>query len=209
MQTKKDEVKEQILECAKEEFLEKGFEKSSLRNIAKKAGVTKGNIYTYFPCKDSLFCELAKPALEFLMTESDENQFKDLESGMTVEEAFPYEKHRAGYIAFISQVYSREIQLRLLFFNSAGSSLENFRETVFSFYTKNTLDCFDSLKRAVPEFQNRITEMFFHSCADLFLRFIEEILIHSPNKTEAERYAEEMATFLHFGLKNVLCMQKQ
>ena len=41
-----------ILKCAKAEFLEKGFKDASLRTIAKQAGVTTGAIYGYF--KDKL-----------------------------------------------------------------------------------------------------------------------------------------------------------
>ncbi|WP_156888419.1 TetR/AcrR family transcriptional regulator [Spirochaeta cellobiosiphila] len=44
MQKKKEDVREMVLQTAKLEFLSMGFEKASLRNIAQKAGVTKGNI---------------------------------------------------------------------------------------------------------------------------------------------------------------------
>ena len=64
MQTKKNEVKELILQAAKAEFLEKGFEKASLRSIAAAAGVTKGNIYTYFENKGELYTALVEPVME-------------------------------------------------------------------------------------------------------------------------------------------------
>ena len=41
-------VYERVLACAKEEFLEKGFSKSSLRTIAAKADTTTGTIYSRF-----------------------------------------------------------------------------------------------------------------------------------------------------------------
>lgn len=40
---KKDEIAvEKILDCAKEEFMEKGFEGASMRSIAEKSGYTTG-----------------------------------------------------------------------------------------------------------------------------------------------------------------------
>ena len=44
-----------ILEAGKKEFLTYGYEKASLRRIAKEASVTTGAIYGYFPGKKALF----------------------------------------------------------------------------------------------------------------------------------------------------------
>lgn len=54
MQTKKDEIKEQILVEAQKEFLLHGYEGASMRVIAKKANTTLGNIYHYFPNKEAI-----------------------------------------------------------------------------------------------------------------------------------------------------------
>ena len=50
----KEETRKAIIEAAKEEFLEKGFEDASMRNIAAKANITVGNIYRYFQNKEEL-----------------------------------------------------------------------------------------------------------------------------------------------------------
>ncbi len=50
----KDEVRQAIITAAKEEFLERGYEDASMRSIARKAGITAGNIYRYFDNKDDL-----------------------------------------------------------------------------------------------------------------------------------------------------------
>ena len=51
-----------ILSAAIQEFLEKGFTSASLRNIAKKAGVTSGALYGYY-WND--FARLKKNLLKF------------------------------------------------------------------------------------------------------------------------------------------------
>lgn len=41
-------VYDAVLACAKEEFLDKGYQEASLRTIAQKAGTSTGSIYTRF-----------------------------------------------------------------------------------------------------------------------------------------------------------------
>ena len=45
-----------ILVSAKEEFLELGFEKASLKTICEKARVTTGALYKRYKGKEDLFC---------------------------------------------------------------------------------------------------------------------------------------------------------
>lgn len=66
MQILKDEVRNNILKAATEEFLVDGYRGSSLRTIASQAGITIGNIYSYFSSKDDLFETVIESAMEGL-----------------------------------------------------------------------------------------------------------------------------------------------
>lgn len=66
MQVKKEDLYQNILSAAKEEFIDKGYENSSLRTIAKKANTTIGNIYHYFENKEALLSVLMDPIIENL-----------------------------------------------------------------------------------------------------------------------------------------------
>ena len=46
-------TRKHLLECAKAEFMEKGFTKASLRSICTKAGVTTGALY--IKCQDRMY----------------------------------------------------------------------------------------------------------------------------------------------------------
>src|SRR6476660_10588345 len=48
-----------ILEEAKNTLVDEGFSKLSFRGVAKRAGITVGNVTYYFPTKDDLLVELA------------------------------------------------------------------------------------------------------------------------------------------------------
>ncbi|MBR0417427.1 MAG: TetR/AcrR family transcriptional regulator [Firmicutes bacterium] len=54
MQTLKDDVRERIVDSAKAEFLEKGIDKASMRDIAAGSNMTVGNLYRYFRNKEEL-----------------------------------------------------------------------------------------------------------------------------------------------------------
>lgn len=63
MQIQKNEVKNNIINAAVEEFLVSGYENSSMRTIASNAGITVGNIYSYFNSKEALFTAIVSPAV--------------------------------------------------------------------------------------------------------------------------------------------------
>ncbi|SNT06371.1 transcriptional regulator, TetR family [Anaerovirgula multivorans] len=62
MQVLKDETREKILRAAKNFFLDNGFERTSMNMIAKEAGVSKSNLYNYFPSKEEIFYHLTDKA---------------------------------------------------------------------------------------------------------------------------------------------------
>ncbi|HEU4787260.1 MAG TPA: TetR/AcrR family transcriptional regulator, partial [Gemmatimonadaceae bacterium] len=55
-----EERPRQILEAAREVFGEHGLAASRLDDIAKRAGLSKGTIYLYFPNKEELFREMVR-----------------------------------------------------------------------------------------------------------------------------------------------------
>ncbi|MCP1308066.1 TetR/AcrR family transcriptional regulator [Paenibacillus tyrfis] len=68
MQVLKEELRLSIIRIARESFLEQGYDKTSMKDIALKLGVSVGNLYRYFPNKEALFEAVAKPAYDRLLT---------------------------------------------------------------------------------------------------------------------------------------------
>ena len=72
MQYSKDDIQKEILKAAEKVFLENGFPKASMREIAQEAQVGLSNIYNYFKSKDDIFCTVVRPlisALERMLNE--------------------------------------------------------------------------------------------------------------------------------------------
>lgn len=66
MQLLKPQVRRQIINAAKKEFLKQGFEQASMRRIAQSAWMTVGNLYRYFDCKETLYETITLPAYEYM-----------------------------------------------------------------------------------------------------------------------------------------------
>jgi AcrR family transcriptional regulator len=58
------DTRQRILDTALDLFIEQGFDKTSLREIAERVGVTKAALYYHFASKDEIFRTLMQPMLE-------------------------------------------------------------------------------------------------------------------------------------------------
>ncbi len=52
---RQEERPAELIEAAIEVFAEKGFTAARLEDVARRAGVSKGTAYLYFPNKEALF----------------------------------------------------------------------------------------------------------------------------------------------------------
>lgn len=62
----RQERRESIMQAALELFAEDGFENTSIKQIAKKADISKGLIYNYFDSKEQLLEELIKQVMAMI-----------------------------------------------------------------------------------------------------------------------------------------------
>lgn len=203
MQVKKEATKKRILDAAMTEFMAHGYEKASMRQIATRAGVTKGGIYTYFQSKDDLFCNLAKPGFDVLMAGMDVD-YGNLYEGVAYETVYNYEQSYKDMQAFVEFVMSQRDLIFLLFFRSSGSSLEGYKEQLGQIYERNSRKFYDIIGRNNPHLNTQVSELFLHSCANLFLGFMEELLIHNPKAGEYDQFIREMSAFVYFGVYEVI-----
>lgn len=74
------EKRRRLIQAAKEEFLEKGYSKASLRTICSKAGVTTGALYFFFENKEDLFNAIVSGPLAELKTIVREHFKEDMVS---------------------------------------------------------------------------------------------------------------------------------
>ena len=107
--TKEDMLitKEQILNAAFDCFFEKGFEATSLEEIAKRAGVTRGAIYWHFADKKELY----RAAVDLTLEKGDVAEFAyslpvDLTLEQRLEEVFWLALNENRYVDFVFRAMS-------------------------------------------------------------------------------------------------------
>lgn len=80
MRVRTEAKRESILETAAEVFMEMGFERASMSEIAARMGGSKATLYSYFPSKEELFFAVVhhkvgqevEPAFQDLPSKADE-----------------------------------------------------------------------------------------------------------------------------------------
>lgn len=73
-----EEKQELIMRAAIDEFMNRGYEKGNIGDIAKAAGVAKGSMYQYFENKKELFLYSVKWALELIMKKYNKVMLTDV-----------------------------------------------------------------------------------------------------------------------------------
>jgi len=68
-QSRGEETHNRILDAALEAFAQEGYDDTSVAEICRRAGVTKGGFYHHFPSKQSVFLELLARWLERIDTQ--------------------------------------------------------------------------------------------------------------------------------------------
>lgn len=80
-QVLKDEIRENILKAALQEFFEKGYKSAAMRNIAEHARIPTGLIYSYYKNKEALFDAVLFPVVydwEQVLTTADDGHSEDI-----------------------------------------------------------------------------------------------------------------------------------
>jgi AcrR family transcriptional regulator len=75
---KKQQTRQAIMQAAVKLFSEKGFEKTSIEELAKEAGIGKGTIYSYFQTKNDILHAFCEDELEDLHHELTTNADKEI-----------------------------------------------------------------------------------------------------------------------------------
>ena len=194
MEEKSTATLEKIQEAAMSEFLDKGFQGASLRQIVKNAGVTTGAFYGYFSSKEALFASIVEPHAAALMgrfmeaqtafaemPEKEQPEHMGLESSQCVHWMVDY-------------ICDHREPVKLLLCKAEGTSYEHFVHNMVEVeveYTLRYMDVLRRLGRAVPE----LSQSLCHIIASGMFNGLFEIVVHDMPKEQALRDVEQFRTF--------------
>ena len=133
-----DITKNRILECAKGEFLSKGFENAKVAEIAKLAKVTTGALYQHFKNKEDLYDCIVSPICDgFISITNDRN--KDFIDSLERDE-FSIISEELSYITndLLKYIYDNWKIFRILILNDNTKIYKTFFNTIVENETKMT-----------------------------------------------------------------------
>ncbi len=197
-----DEMKEQIVRIAKNEFLTNGYLGASTRSIAQKAGLTTGALYNRFMGKDELFEEVVGASAKKLLDEFSVSQqeFSELEYDVQIDSMFDYTGEKIKRM--IDIVYSDVDAFNIILTKSGGSRYEFYIDNMVEIEMESTMKFIQVLKEQGRQVAD-VDETFMHMiCTAMFNLFFEPIK-HGMNKEEATRYIESGFKFFNAGWATV------
>ena len=192
MQTLKSDIRNRILSAAKEQFVQRGYLKTSMREIADAVDVGVGNLYNYFENKDELFCVILRPvsdALERMLQEHHGAKGADI---MLI---CSEEYLKSAVDEYISLINKHGELMKILLFHSQGSSFETFREDYTNRSTEMVKTWFAEMKEKHPEINVVVSDFMIHLQAVWMFTLFEEMLKHAIDSKEMEYIVHEYILF--------------
>ncbi len=192
MQILKANTRNRILIVARQQFEQKGYSKTSMREIADLVGIGVGNIYNYFTNKNDLFCEVVRPvlyALEAMLQEHHGIRGEDIMM-MRSEEYL-----KSCIDEYVSLIDKHSALMKILLFHAQGSSLECFRENYTDRSTELVKIWFASMQQKHPEINTAVSDFIIHLHTVWMFTMFEELLMHSVPRQEMEAILHDYILF--------------
>lgn len=191
-------VYERILECAKKEFLEKGYTDASLRNIAVAAETSTNSIYVRFGDKEGLFEAIVKPVAEEFRNRYSgaQEQFSDFEAEEQKDQVNEYSMQEIERL--LDYVYEHFDEFRLLLDASYGTKFHNFVDELVRIEVEYTFKFMETVGYENVK-NGTITEEFLHIVTTAFMEGLFEVVRHDMSKEDAIKYIDLLGKYHRAG----------
>ncbi|MDD7509399.1 MAG: helix-turn-helix domain containing protein [Oscillibacter sp.] len=194
---------DRIHAAARDEFLAKGYQAASLRNIVKTAGVTTSAFYGYYDSKEALFAALV-----------DEPYRHVLETYRTA--VFGFEALRPeeqvtqmGQVGktcmqeLLVYMDARRPVFRLILQGAEGTPYAGLIDELVAMEvaaTERYCEVLRSLGSAVPQIDPRLEHMLVTGMMNAYC----EVILHDMPLADAQRYVEELGDFYTAGWLKIM-----
>ena len=189
---------ESIQQAAMQEFLDKGFQGASLRQIVKNAGVTTGAFYGYFSSKEALFNALVEPHAAALMGKFMEAQTSFAELPEEQQPSHMGVESRTYLDWMVDYICQHREPVKLLLTRSEGTSYEHFVHNMVEVEVEYTLQYMEVLRRLGKDIPT-LDKSLCHIIASGMMSGIFEIVVHDMPREQALRDVDHLRDFYTAG----------
>lgn len=191
--TDNNESKRKLIECAKREFLEKGFAKASLRKITSEAGLTTGAVYFFFGDKNGLFEGVVGEALGQLTAVLEQHFAEDTESDFSV-----YRQQDGDHDAFteslVNVIYDHYDEMTILLDRSAGSKYECFVDVIIDKIDTSYIALAERYAALQPG--KRVNKKMLHWLTHVQINAFVHMMQHEKDKESALHFIKPVMDML-------------
>lgn len=194
---------ERIHAAAQAEFLEKGYQTASLRNIVKTAGVTTGALYGYYDSKEALFAALVDEPFRHVL-----DTYRAAVFGF--EALWPEEQvvqmDEVGWHCMqelLVYMDARRTAFHLILERAEGTpyaSLIDQLVTLEVTATERYCGVLRSMGKTVLDIDPRLEHMLVTGMMNAYC----EIIIHDIPLADAQRYLEDLSDFYTAGWLKIM-----
>ena len=181
MRKKDDLAIDKIMECAKTEFLEKGFEGASMRKVAENAGYTTGRLYGRFADKGELFKAIVKASAENLYSY--------------------YEEVQENFAGLSPETQYKDMHVYVD--NSKGSEYGKYIDSLIEIETENTVRFINDMNAAGIKVKSVRADLS-HMLATAMFNGMFEVVGHDFSKDDARQYIKQLQYFFNAGWDKIL-----
>lgn len=192
-----------LLEAGKREFLNYGFQRANLRNIAASLGVTTGAIYRYYKDKNELFCALVEqPAKEL------EERYRSIQQSFA---KMPLKQQLSGLPEvsedgqkwMMEYIYDHLEEFRLIVDCSVGTRYENYIDTLVDIEVEASRRLIQKMK-AEGYKPREIDDELIHIVSSALFNGIFEAVRHDMPRDKAFAYMDGLREFYSAGWFKIL-----
>lgn len=181
------ETREKLIESAKAEFMEKGYNKASLRTICSNAGVTTGALYFFFEDKADLFRAIVGNAVdglfEIMQVHFDEDD--DIVANVDADNTDDYiDDHSEIAQQLIHHIYKNYDAAILVLTRSQGSEYENIVDKIVDITESKSIEMMEKIAAKTGE-RKKLNKYMLHLVIHIVVDSFVQLVIHEPDKKKA------------------------
>lgn len=193
-----------IVEVALKEFLKKGYEKVSMKDIADKVGMTSAGLYRHFDNKEAMFDALVSPAIEAIENWriNHVSLSKQQVNSNDTEDMWLLEGNNNDARMILDVMYQNQDLFYLLLFRSQGTIYENYLHNFIDLTTDTMMSFLKECKKHGYHPKD-ITRNEMHMLISAYTSALIQPIEHGYTKKEAEKYFQTILEFFTPGWRKV------
>lgn len=193
------DTKELILKTAKIDFINKGFNNSSLRDIALKCHISATAIYRHFKNKEELFNAVIEPLISYFneMASYVENNDYDYLNNNNLNEMWNFEHEGCFQYKFLFGKYNDLVKLIV------KERKDWFKNFIVSYEYDATIKYINKMKKdgySIKQFNLLSFKVLLDSYLEAYLNLLNKNLC----KEDLIKISDEINEFYTLGFRNLL-----